>query len=72
MIACHVQFEWTLIAALLVVVFAALVAATLALLHFHVVNRKLDRVMRAMRLDPAEDEIELPTWLAKIGGARAD
>lgn len=67
---CHIQFEQTAIIALLVVAFALTIAATLALLHFRIVNQKLDRVMRAMKLNPDDDEFQLHPWLKKIGGVK--
>lgn len=66
--ACHVNFEQTLIVALVVLTFAASIAAVLALLYFRVVNQKLSALMLAKRMDPRECELGTPQWFRKIGG----
>jgi hypothetical protein len=64
--ACHVNFEQTLIVALCVILFAAFVGLTLQQIAINVLGRKLDRVMRALKLDPARDDAELPAFLKRI------
>lgn len=66
-VACHVAFEQTLIAALLVGLFAAVAVAAVALAHFRILNRKINRLMAAQRLDPTEDDRLAPVWFQKMG-----
>lgn len=66
--ACHVNFEQTLIVALVIVAFAASIAVTLALLFFRVVNHKINALMLASRIDPEQFEVGTPEWFRRIGG----
>lgn len=55
-------------AALVTLAFGGVTLAFLSQIQLRLVERKLDRLMRALHLDPSEDELYAPEWLKKLTG----